>query len=133
MWAVGLKGPHGLKGPEVSSGKEIHTARYSIEMESLDDIAVYAVLDRLRAAAMCFGNTVVADTTWKNDVGPSFAVLVKDERAYRVMVSSTDTFVYGPFTVSTDWVADAVEGSSESDVEYEEINTVEELTRILGG
>ena len=105
-------------------------------MESLTDIAAHAVLDRLRDAAMRAGPTTVADTTWKNDSGPSFAVLAADGRAYRVMVSSEEpvslAVVYGPVTVrGDDWVADAVEGSSESDGEYAEISTVEELTQIL--
>lgn len=106
-------------------------------MESLTDIAAHAVLDRLRDAAMRAGPTTVADTTWKNDSGPSFAVLAADGRAYRVMISSEEpvslAVVYGPFTVRDDWVADAVEGSSESGGELAEISTVEELTRILGG
>ena len=105
-------------------------------MESLTDIAANAVLDRLRDVAMRAGPTAVADTTWKNDAGPSFAVLAPDGRAYRVMVSSEEpvslAVVYGPVTVrGHDWVADAVESSSESDGEYAEISTVEDLTRIL--
>lgn len=102
--------------------------------QHLNEIAANAIVSSLRDVAGRFGE--VADTTWGDDAGPSFAVLLETGVAFRVIVTSEPddlgfTAVYGPYSSEEDddWVEITVE-ESQSD-EGDVITSTSEFERIL--